>query len=345
VPEQLRSAYAEQERGAQASRALEHVSEAVFVVDDSNEIRYWNPAAEQLFGVDAREAVGGRAQAIVTRYDELRDAAAKGESFVPVLIESSERWLAPVATTFDGGSVLAIRDATDAYALERARTDFIATASHELRTPLTSVYGGATTLLARGHELTSSQQNTLLQMIASESAQLTRIVDQLLVSARLDRGTLRLHETDCDVAALCGGVVAAVQVRVPPGVTVALHLASTAVRLRCDESLLRQVLLNLVDNAVKYSVDGGAVFVHLTEQPGSVRIDVIDEGLGIPSAEQERIFEKFYRLDADMTRGVGGSGLGLYISREIVTQMGGTVTVQSQVGLGSTFTVLLPRRV
>jgi signal transduction histidine kinase len=113
--------------------------------------------------------------------------------------------------------------------------------------------------------------------------------------------------------------------------------------LQCDEGLIRQVLVNLIENAVKYSVGGGVVSVQLSDETTSVRIDVIDRGLGIPTAELERIFDKFYRLDAEMTRGVGGSGLGLYISREIVAQLGGTLTVKSQLGHGSTFTVMLPR--
>ena len=113
--------------------------------------------------------------------------------------------------------------------------------------------------------------------------------------------------------------------------------------VRCDESLLRQVLVNLVENALKYSVDGGQIDLRLHDEPGRVRIEVEDRGLGIPPVEQERIFEKFYRLDAAMSRGVGGSGLGLFISREIVTQMEGSLSVRSVEGVGSTFTVTLPR--
>ena len=104
------------------------------------------------------------------------------------------------------------------------------------------------------------------------------------------------------------------------------------------------MLVNLVENALKYSVDGGRVDVRVHDEPGRVRIEVDDEGLGMPPVEQERIFEKFYRLDAAMSRGVGGSGLGLFISREIVTQMGGSLSVRSVEGVGSTFTVTLPRR-
>jgi two-component system phosphate regulon sensor histidine kinase PhoR len=336
---------AEHEQEAQASRALGHVSEAVFLVDDAgDEIRYWNHAAEQLFGVDADAAVGERAREIVVDYDELLDAAEAGDQFVPVVLEGTERWLSPVVRSFAGGKVIAVRDATGNYTLERARADFVATASHELRTPLTAVYGGATTLLARGAELGSNERTRLLQMIADEAAHLTDIVDQLLISAQLDRGTLRVDEHETDVVALCSAVVESARIRAPVTVLVALEVPSAVPPVRCDESLLRQVLVNLVDNAIKYSVDGGLVLVRVRDHTASLSVDVVDHGLGIPSSEQARIFEKFFRLDAEMTRGVGGSGLGLYISREIVTQMGGSLTVQSQVGQGSTFTVTLPRR-
>jgi len=113
--------------------------------------------------------------------------------------------------------------------------------------------------------------------------------------------------------------------------------------LRCDPPRLRQVLVNLVENAIKYSPSGGRIEVRVIDGPDELRIEVRDEGLGIPPSEQARIFEKFYRLDAEMTRGVGGSGLGLYISREIVEQMGGTLSVRSSRGVGSTFSVTLPR--
>lgn len=345
VPERLRRAYAEQEQGAQASRALGHVSEGVFTVDDDERVRFWNRAAELLYGVSADDAVGQPVRSVVVDYDELVEAAENGDRFVPVMLEGAERWIAPVVDSFEGGSVLAVRDATSAYALERARTDFVATASHELRTPLTAVYGGASTLIARGDDLSPGQRRSLLTMIVEESEHLTRIVDQLLVSAQLDRGTLRIDEAECDVTAICTAVVQAANVRAAQlQISVVLQLPPTTKPLRSDASLIRQLLVNLVENAVKYSHEGGVVIVRVVDDDEQLRIDVVDRGLGIPSAEQERIFEKFFRLDAEMTRGVGGSGLGLYISREIVEQLGGTLTVSSQVGRGSTFTVVLPRR-
>ncbi len=350
VPERLRRLYASEEdarlraeQGANAARALAHVSDAVLLVDDAGAIRFWNGAGEQLFGISERSAVGSQAEALVPDYNRLVEAAHRQDGFVPVLIKGSERWLSPALSVFEGGSVLAVRDATEGYILERARADFVATASHELRTPLTAVYGGARTLIAHGDKLDIGQQTSLLQMIEQESEHLVQIVDQLLISAQLDRGALHLDVAECDVGALCASVVASARLRAGEGIMMTVHAPTSVAPLRCDESLLRQVLVNLVENALKYSVDGGHIDVHLYDEPGRVRIEVSDHGLGIPPVEQERIFEKFYRLDAAMSRGVGGSGLGLFISREIVTQMSGSLSVHSVEGVGSTFTVSLPR--
>jgi signal transduction histidine kinase len=350
VPERLRRLYASEEdarlraeQGANAARALAHVSDAVLLVDDAGAIRFWNGAGEQLFGISERLAVGSQAEALVPDYNRLVEAAHRQDGFVPVLIKGSERWLSPALSVFEGGSVLAVRDATEGYILERARADFVATASHELRTPLTAVYGGARTLIAHGDKLDIGQQTSLLQMIEQESEHLVQIVDQLLISAQLDRGALHLDVAECDVGTLCASVVASARLRAGEGIMMTVHAPTSVAPLRCDESLLRQVLVNLVENALKYSVDGGHIDVHLYDEPGRVRIEVTDHGLGIPPVEQERIFEKFYRLDAAMSRGVGGSGLGLFISREIVTQMSGSLSVHSVEGVGSTFTVSLPR--
>jgi two-component system, OmpR family, phosphate regulon sensor histidine kinase PhoR len=245
---------------------------------------------------------------------------------------------------FPGGSVLTVRDATAGYVLERARADFVATASHELRTPLTAVFGGARTLIAHRDALGRGQQEKLLQMIEQESEHLVEIVDQLLISAQLDRGVVHVGESDVDVRDLCSRVVDSARVRADGRNFILLQMPTAMPPLRCDEGLLRQVLVNVIENAVKYTPEGGRIDVLVKDDPEWVRIDVADEGIGIPASEQARIFEKFYRIDAAMSRGVGGSGLGLYISREIVMQMGGTLTVRSLVGTGSTFSIVLPRK-
>jgi len=350
LPERLRLLYASEEdarlraeQGANAAQALEHVSDAVFLVDDAGAIRFWNTAGEAMFGIPARLAVGRPAADVVPEYHRLVAAAHEGDRFVPVRIGDEEGWLAPALSEFPGGSVLTVSDATAGYVLERARADFVSTASHELRTPLTAVFGGARTLIAHRDVLGPGQQETLLRMIEQESEHLVQIVDQLLISAQLDRGAVHLGESDVDVRDLCRRVVDSARVRADGRNVILLQMPTEMAALRCDEGLLRQVLVNVVENALKYSPGGARIDVLVKDDPEWVRIDVADEGIGIPATEQERIFEKFYRIDAAMSRGVGGSGLGLYISREIVLQMGGTLTVRSAGGTGSTFSIVLPR--
>ncbi|MGZ4316325.1 MAG: ATP-binding protein [Gaiellaceae bacterium] len=349
VPERLRQVYSAEEqariraeRGANAARALAHVSDAVVLIDADDRIRSWNAAAEQLFGVSAEAALDRRTGNVIPSFGGLVELAPDN-GLIPVRIGGEERWLVVAVSEFEGGRVFTIRDATTEHLLERARADFVTTASHELRTPLTGIYGGVRTLLERWDALDEQQRLQVLQMIDQESQHLSQIVDQMLVTAQIDSGRMRLTETDCDLRALCASVLAAADARKPDSVTLALAAPTGETTVRCDELRLRQVLVNLVENAIKYSPGGGRVEVRVVDQGDRLCLDVSDEGLGIPPSEQARIFEKFYRLDAEMTRGVGGSGLGLYISREIIQQMGGSLSVQSAAGAGSTFTVTLPR--
>ena len=136
-------------------------------------------------------------------------------------------------------------------------------------------------------------------------------------------------------------LVGSAALHLPDGIS--LHVApESSCEILCDENRLRQIIVNLVDNAIKYSPDGGDVEIRFEARNGECLIEVVDEGLGIPSSECERIFEKFYRLDPEQRRGVGGSGLGLYICRELVERMNGRIEVESEPGRGSRFTVALP---
>jgi signal transduction histidine kinase len=348
VPERLRRLYSAEEQariraehGANASRALAHVSDAVVMLDDGSRILSWNTAAEELFAISADSALGRPAGSVFPEFGILIERS--GGELTPVRIGGEERWLAISLSRFEGGRVVTLRDATAEHTLERARADFVTTASHELRTPLTAVYGSVRTLISREDALDESQRARLLRMIEQESEHLAQIVDQLLVTAQIDRGRLRMEERDCDITELCASVIEAAEARKPESIQLGLVAPASTPPLKCDPPKLKQVLVNLVENAIKYSPEGGRIEVRIADTPDRLRIDVQDDGLGIPPSEQARIFEKFYRLDAEMTRGVGGSGLGLYISREIVEQMGGLLSVRSRRGAGSTFTVTLPR--
>jgi two-component system phosphate regulon sensor histidine kinase PhoR len=180
-------------------------------------------------------------------------------------------------------------------------------------------------------------------MIESEAMRLARIVDQILLAGQLDADAIEIELTECDPAEIAAGVLESAELHVPKTISLRLS-ADSAAPIACDPNKLRQVLVNLVDNAVKYSPAGGDVELSVQTGNGSCRIEVADNGLGIPPDERERIFEKFYRLDPQQSQGVGGSGLGLYICRELVERMDGQLVVESEPGKGSRFTIVLPAR-
>jgi two-component system sensor histidine kinase VicK len=146
----------------------------------------------------------------------------------------------------------------------------------------------------------------------------------------------------CDPLALATDVIEAQRVHLPPRIHLELEAPADTATVAADPDKVRQVLVNLLDNAVKYSPDGGEVRLSIGSDGHRVRFSISDEGLGIPYAEQRRIFEKFYRVDPQMTRGIGGTGLGLYICRELVRRMDGRIWVTSEPGRGSTFAFELP---
>jgi signal transduction histidine kinase len=229
--------------------------------------------------------------------------------------------------------------------LDKLKDDFVATASHELRTPLAAIYGAAKTL-RREDVLDDEGVEGMMTIIASESERLARVLDDILIASHLDSGRLRFASAPVDVRALVADVVESMQMHVENGITIEVDAPPNGLPgVAVDPMKLRRVLLNLLENAIKYSPEGGPVVLRIASgENGRLRLAVRDEGLGIPYAEQERIFEKFYRADPQLARGVGGTGLGLYICRELVQRMGGDIALESEPGKGSTFTVELPVR-
>ena len=343
--------YREAERRADAALALAYVGDGVVLLDREQRVRFWNAAAAAIIGVTEEEALGRPVRDVLpswedlTRPAELADAQAPERArpvTVPLQRPDGDRWVAIAGVEFPGGVVYALRDVTDEHVLERARSDFVATASHELRTPLAAVYGAARTLRRTDIEMLAEQRDRFLEIIESETERLTAIVSQILLAGQLEEGRVDVSPSVTDVGSLAESVLDSARLRVPERIELRLERNGGSVLALADPDKLRQVLVNLVDNAVKYSPDGGVVTVELGSRTDRVQVAVCDSGLGIPPSEQERIFERFYRLDPALTRGVGGSGLGLYISRELVSRMGGTLTVRSDTGEGATFVVDLP---
>jgi signal transduction histidine kinase len=180
-------------------------------------------------------------------------------------------------------------------------------------------------------------------VIVEESARLADIVNDLLLASQLDSGSLQVNIEGCDPREIAQLEVDAARTHLPPNVDLRLEAPDDLPPVAADSGQLRQVLSNLIDNAIKYSPEGGTVLVALRSDDHTVRFSIRDEGLGIPPSEQRRIFEKFYRLDPDMSRGIGGTGLGLYICRELVRRVDGRISVESDGGSGSTFHVDIPQ--
>jgi PAS domain S-box-containing protein len=350
APAIARSRVTRQQRD-QAERVLAHLGDGVFVVDHDGVVRLWNPAAEAITGLRAATVRDRPAEEAIPSWATIaafvpvanrpgdRDGPSSAET-VPVDVEGKELWLSVVAVALGDETVYAFRDATHDRRLEDLRSQFVATISHELRTPLASLHGAAMTL--REHDLPAQMQDDLLEMIADQSNRLASLVEEILVAGQLDSGSLSVVADTFDPEELVRSVVTAARSRVGEDTTIDISIPPVLPKVHGDGERTRQVLLNLLDNAIKYSPSGGRIEVGLATAGDQLRFSVRDEGLGIPVGEQERIFDKFYRLDPDQRRGIGGTGLGLYICRELVRSMHGRIWVESDRGNGTTFAFELP---
>lgn len=351
-PSIARTRVSKEER-ERSERVLAHVGDGVFLVDRDGVIRLWNAAAEAITGLrsdaisnrPAEETIPGWTAIaarvpVASRPGDVDDASTA--ETVPVEIEGREVWLSIVGVSLGDGTVYAFRDVTRERRLEELRSQFVATISHELRTPLASLHGAAMTLLEREHDLSGQTQHDLLDMIAVQSKRLANLVEEILLAGQLDSGSLRVVMEPFDPEELVWTAAAAARLRVGDDTKIDVTIPAVLPKVAGDPERTRQVLTNLVDNAIKYSPSGGRIELGLEVDDAHARFSVRDEGLGIPLGEQKRIFEKFYRLDPDHRRGVGGSGLGLYICRELVRSMNGRIWVESDAGKGATFTFELP---
>jgi len=342
--------YREAEERGQAARILASVGDGIVLVDHAGIVRYWNRAAEAITGLPRSTVLDRRAIEAIPGWETVVRLAPVSVDPVgiprahslPLGVGERELWLSVSGVSVADGTVYAFRDLTEERALETLRTEFVSTVSHELRTPLAAIYGAAMTL--RREEIVHDEERSsmLLDVITNESDRLARTVNAILWASRLDSDALSPTIETCDAAGLARDVVDAQRAHLPAHLRLELASEGELPPVAADPDKVRQVLTNLVDNAVKYSPDGGQIRVEVSAEPDHVRFAVHDEGLGIPYAEHRRIFDKFYRLDPDMTRGIGGTGLGLYISRELVRRMDGRISVTSEPGRGSSFAFELP---
>ena len=324
----------EREQGA---RVLELVGDGIILVDRDGVIAFSNHAAHAVTGAKLRgqRAVDVFGESAVAAIPIASEVGAARSTTLPVSVKDRELWLSFVAVQSTEGVVYAFRDLTSERQFDEEKRDFVATISHELRTPMTGVYGAAQTLLRTDVELSAEQRSRLLQLISGQAERLNQIVDDLLLATRLDHRQVPVSQEQVDVAELVRGTL---ELAGHPNVEMT---APGEPHVLGDRDRIQQILVNLVDNAFKY----GRPPVTVTVAPvdSAYEIAVRDAGPGIPREEQERIFEKFYRSDPKLTRAPGGTGLGLYIARELAERMGGTLAVGSAPGRGTAFVLTLPR--
>ncbi len=343
--------YRAAEERAQAARVLASVGDGVFLVDRHGDVRTWNRAAAAATGLQEADVVDRAAVEAIPGWGAIAAripivAAGSGPpraESLPLDLGDRELWLSLHGVVVPDGIVYAFRDLTEERALETMRTEFVSTVSHELRTPLAAIYGAAMTLRRSDVVLDDAQRAILLDVVSGEADRLARTVNDILWASRLDADSLHMTIQACDPVTLVEDIVRAQRAHLDRGHELVLTVEPGLPEVSGDPDKVGRILINLVDNGVKYSPDGGRVELRVRAVGSQVRFSVADEGIGIPPSEQRRIFEKFYRLDPNMTRGVGGTGLGLYICRELVRRMDGRIWVESQgLGRGSSFHVELP---
>jgi PAS domain S-box-containing protein len=326
---------------------LANIADGIVAVDRDGRVVLWNAAAEQITGVPQEEAIGRTTVEVLQRQLESGDDEAHaGQRLVSILLGGEEVWLSlseavmrdPLGAV--AGRIFAFRDISADRMVEQVKSDFVAAVSHELRTPLTSIYGFAETLLRQDIPFGEDERRTFLGYIASESERLTEIVDQLLNVARLDAGDLHVEVGRIDVGSVVSEVVETVEET--NGHRFEIDLPDEPLAAEADPDKVRQVFSILVENALRYSPRGGTVTVGARRNDDRVEVRVVDEGMGIPASEREWIFRKFYRAESAARDGAAGTGLGLFIAKELVNAMGGRIWVDSTEGEGSSFAFELP---
>lgn len=329
---------------AESAALVDAMMEAVVATDGRGRVVRANPAARRLLGYgpeDPLPDLAGLFRAKAAR--EMVETVRAGTVVQDRELELGERTvLANARPLPSGGVVLVLHDVTRMRRLEAVRRDFVANVSHELKTPLTSIAGYAETLL--GHpEPEPAVRRQFLETILANARRMHQLVDDQLDLSRIESGHWQPRPALVDVAGVVQEAWATCRDRAEAsGIRFETAVASGAGQVVADPDALRQILVNLLDNAVRYSPPGATVRCTAERHPDGVRLVVADTGPGIPREHLPRIFERFYRVDPARSREAGGTGLGLAIVRHLVEAHGGTVRAESVLGEGTTLTVTLP---
>jgi two-component system, OmpR family, phosphate regulon sensor histidine kinase PhoR len=351
IEEQMERISAERNR---LDTILRGMGEGVIVTDGAGNVTLANPAFRSLFSLD--EDIEGRSLIEITRQPAMHNALKKvldtREEIIEemaVLVPEEKQMLTHwVPLREEGellGAVAVFHDITDLKRLENIRKDFVANVSHELRTPVSVIKGYAETILNEGNALPREKSLQFMEIIHSHAERLAHLISDLLTLSRIESGAVTLEPLPTSIETVVQRALHLLEQKSrAKGVTMT---ASPSLKdlppVLADPDKLEQVLINLLDNGIKFTPSGGVVSISAAVTGDQVRIDVTDTGIGIPPGDIPRIFERFYRVDTARSREMGGTGLGLSIVKHIVQAHGGSVSVESISGKGSTFSCTLKK--
>jgi two-component system phosphate regulon sensor histidine kinase PhoR len=334
-----------------SSAILSSMVEGVAIVNSEGRLVFANRALADILGLGI-EPKQGSALVEVARQTELLAAArqvlAGKPSVQSEIVTGTVRQrhfamtVSPLNAGEASGAVVVLHDITDLRRLERVRRDFVANVSHEFKTPLTAIQGFAETLLGGAID-DREHRGRFLEIILDHARRLTRLTDDLLELSQIEADRLELEIRPVPVAELIESCVETTRPRAAEKqLTLSIDCPPGLPEISGDRRRLAEVLQNLLDNAVQYTAPGGRIAISAHPEAGHVVITVSDTGIGIPQADQARIFERFYRVDTARSREVGGTGLGLSIAKHLVEAHGGRIWVESEVGRGSSFHFTVP---
>jgi PAS domain S-box-containing protein len=329
---------------------LNFSSDAILVTDPAGHIVGWNPAMSLLVGVAEREAFGESAAALASAHPLYEELLARPKEddpqaqIVEIAREAQATQALSVARsrTPDGSVITVVRDESARLELERVfderkgekmRSDLVSMVSHELRTPLTSIIGFSQFLLQR--EVAPEDSKRYLETIYNEANRLSALLNDFLDLQRVKEGRFTLEQSPFDLAATAAEVITLLSRQ--SDIHVLKLDGETSVVASGDRARIHQVVQNLLSNAIKYSPEGGEVIVRVLRGFDTARLEVVDSGLGIPETAQASLFTKFYRVSDEARRGIGGTGLGLALCKEIIDAHGGKIGFQPNEGPGSMF--------